>query len=204
MKEREGEVKDLVEKLQRGELTPEEAKKLLKERGLMGQESWKWRVSYLMLWVAYFILCILPFPLKGQLQRISFPLVVVYGSLIPSVIGIFLTLWATYSHRKKGGLKGSGDTIILHRDGPYGFMRHPGIFCWIIWFIFIPIIISNHFPFTFLSIIGIILAVGYHYYMAYIEEKTNLLKWGNQYGQYMKQVPRFNFIKGLWNLKKRR
>ena len=43
-----------------------------------------------------------------------------------------------------------------------------------------------------------------------IEEKDGtwycwecLRKWGNEYRQCMKEVPRWNFIKGYWNLKKR-
>lgn len=39
MEKKEGRVKDLVEKLRRGELTPKEAKKILEERGLREQFS---------------------------------------------------------------------------------------------------------------------------------------------------------------------
>jgi protein-S-isoprenylcysteine O-methyltransferase Ste14 len=35
------------------------------------------------------------------------------------------------------------------------------------------------------------------------EDKINTMKWGDKYRQYMKEVPRFNFILGLWNLRKR-
>lgn len=36
------------------------------------------------------------------------------------------------------------------------------------------------------------------------EETMNIKKWRDEYIQYMKEVPIFNFIKGLWNLRKRR
>jgi len=205
MEEREGKVKDLVEKLQRGEFTPKEAKKILKERGLMEQASWKWTVFGFIVYAAYFILSFpLNIKLSAQLQVISFPVVVIYISLILLAIGTFLAVWVTYSHRKKGGLKGSDETIIFYRDGLYSIMRHPGVFGFMIWFIFLPIILSAHVPFTFFTFIGIILAVVSHYYMVYVEEKVNVMKWGDEYIQYMKEVPRFNFIKGLWNLRKRR
>ena len=194
MGKKESKVKDLVEKLQRGELTPKEAKKILKERGLRGQESWKWHVSYLFIMIAYFVLCPMPLPLKSQLQLISFPVVAVYVSLIPLIIGTLFAIWMHFTHSKKGGLKGSDETVIFYRDAPYNIMRHPGVFCFMMWFIFLPIVISNHVPFTFLSIIGIILGVGYHYYMVYVEEKFNIMKWGEEYIQYMKEVPRFNKI----------
>jgi protein-S-isoprenylcysteine O-methyltransferase Ste14 len=58
-------------------------------------------------------------------------------------------------------------------------------------------------PLTFLTVIGIILMVIFHYYIIYREEKINIMKWGDEYIQYMKEVPRFNLIKGLWNLRKR-
>jgi protein-S-isoprenylcysteine O-methyltransferase Ste14 len=194
MGERESKVKDLEEKLKRGELTPKEVKKNLKERGLVGQESWKWRVSYLFIMIAYFVLCPMPLPLKSQLQRIPFPIVVIYGSLIPLGIGTLLAIWMHITHSKKGGLKGSDETVIFYRDSPYNVMRHPGIFGIMMWLIFLPIIISNYVPFTFLSVIGIILVIGYHYYMVYVEEKFNTMKWGDEYIQYMKEVPRFNAI----------
>ena len=194
MGKKESKVEDLVEKLQRGELTPEEIKKNLKERGLAGQESWKWRISYLFTIIAYFVLCLMPLPFKSQLQLISFPIVVIYGSVIPLVIGTLFAIWMHFTHSKKGGLKGSDETVIFYKDAPYSIMRHPGVFGLMMWFIFLPIIISNYVQFTFLSVIGIILVIGYHYYMVYVEEKFNIMKWGDEYIQYMKEVPRFNLI----------
>jgi len=83
-------------------------------------------------------------------------------------------------------------------------MRHPGVFGYMMWFVLLPIILSLGVPFTFLSVATIVIAIVYHYYMIYIEEKINIMKWGEEYIQYMKEIPRFNFIKGLWNLRKRR
>ena len=172
----------------------------------MEEDTWKGRFSYLIILIAYIILCPMPLNLKRstQLQLISFPAIVVYVSLILLAIGTFFMLWSDYSHRKRGGLKESGETIILYREGPYSIMRHPGILGIMMWFIFFPIIISVHVPFTYLSIIGIIIAIVPHYYMIYVEEKINVKKWGDEYIQYMKEVPRFNFIQGLWNLRSRR
>ncbi|HIH97150.1 MAG TPA: hypothetical protein HA348_06715 [Thermoplasmata archaeon] len=71
------------------------------------------------------------------------------------------------------------------------------------WPILLPIILSTKIPFTPLSIAAIIIMIVYLYYGVYAEEKLDIEKWGNEYRQYMKEVPRFNFIKGLWNLRKR-
>jgi hypothetical protein len=115
MENGKGKVKDLIEKLQRGELTPKEAKKILKERGISDQASWKGIVLGFLIYATYVILC---FPLNiifsAQLPAIHFPVIVIYISIILVAIGTFFSVWVTYSHRKKGGLKDSDVTIILY------------------------------------------------------------------------------------------
>jgi protein-S-isoprenylcysteine O-methyltransferase Ste14 len=204
MKNKEGKVKDLVEKLQVGELTPKEIRKILKERGLSDEASWKGSIFGFLLYAAYFTLC---FPLNivfsTQLPEIHFPVIVIYISIILVAIGTFIMGWITYSHRKKGGLKNSDVTIIFYRDGLYSIMRHPGVFGLTMWFICLPIILSIlGLPFTILSVVAIIIVVAFHYYGTLVEERFNIKKWDDEYRQYMKEVPRFNFIKGLWNLRK--
>jgi len=208
MEKREGKVKDLVEKLQRGEITPKEAKKILKERGLSDQASWKGMVFGFLLYAAYVIICFplnIMFSFSAQLPAIHFPVIVIYISIILVAFGTFLMVCTYYSHRKKGGLKNSDVTIIFYRDGLYSIMRHPGCFGLTMWFIFLPIILSiPGLPFTILSVVAIIIVVVFHYYGILVEERFSIKKWGDTYIQYMKEVPRFNFIKGLWNLRKRR
>jgi len=43
--------------------------------------------------------------------------------------------------------------------------------------------------------------VAFLYYTILVEEKINIEKWGDEYLRYMKEVPRFNFILGLWWLR---
>lgn len=111
-------------------------------------------------------------------------------SLILLAIGTVFLLWVEYAHRKRGGLKGSADTIIFYRDGLYGIIRHPGVFGFMLWFICLPIFLSVYVPFTFLSAVAIIIAIVYYYYMISVEEKINVQKWGDEYRAYMKDVPR--------------
>jgi len=204
MEKREGKVKDLAERLERGEITIKELKKEMKKRGLREQESWKWAVPYLMVWVTYIILWLpLNFKFSAQLAAIRFPTIVIYISIVLLAFGTFVGVWMHFSHRKKGGLKGSDETVIFYRSGPYSIIRHPGVFNFMVWFIFLPIALSAHVPFTILTVVAIIPIVVYHYYMIYIEEKVNIMKWGDEYKQYMREVPRLNFILGLWNLRKR-
>jgi len=138
-----------------------------------------------------------------QLPAILFPVIVIYILIVIVALGIFLAVWATYYHYKIGGFK-DDKTIILFKEGPYRVMRHPAVFGFIMLPVLLPIILSAHVPFTALSIAAIIVMIVYTYYGIHLEEKLSIKKWGDEYRQYMKDVPRFNFIKGLWNLRKRR
>ena len=195
----EGRVKDLAEKLQAGELTPKEAKKRLKERGLLEKEAWEiipWAI-YVILWLP------LNSMLSDQLPAISFPPIVIYISIVLSALGIYISIWATRMHYKRGGLK-HDETIYLFKEGPYRVMRHAAGVIMILP-ILLPVILSAYVPFTPLSVAAIIVMIVYCYYSIRIEEEgLDIPKWGDEYRQYMKEVPRFNFILGLWRLRKRR
>ncbi len=195
----EGRVKDLVEKLQAEEITPKEARKRLKERGLLESERWE-----IIPWAIYFILWLpLNSMFSDQLPAIHFPLVLIYISIVLSALGIYIGILATRMHYKRGGLN-HDETIYLFKEGAYRVMRHPAGVIMILP-ILLPIILSAYVPFSPLSVAAIIVMIVYIYYGVRMEEeKLDILKWGDEYRQYMKEVPRFNFILGLWRLRKRR
>jgi protein-S-isoprenylcysteine O-methyltransferase Ste14 len=84
-------------------------------------------------------------------------------------------------------------------------LRHPSGVAWAIFFATAPIILSGVVPFTILSVVAIVGIIAYHYYGCVVEERElDIPKWGDEYRQYMMEVPRFNFIKGLWNLRGRK
>ena len=207
-REKEGKVNDLVEKLKRGEITSKDALKELGKRGLLEAERWE-----VIPWVVYFVLWLLPAVSRqskldflaffAQLSSVSFPAVVIYISLAISFVGIAVGIWATRIHYKKGGLN-HDETVILFKDGPYQVMRHPAILVMLLP-ILLPVILSPVIPFTVLSVAAVILMVVYVYYGCYMEEKKlDIPKWGGGYLQYMREVPRFNFILGLWRWRKRK
>ena len=198
MTEDEGQVRDLIMELERGGITPKEGLKELKKRGLLEPERWE-----IIPWAIYFILWI-PLNLKfsAQLPAIQFPSIVIYISLAIGLLGILVGIWAARMHYKRGGLK-HDETVILLKEGPYSVIRHPAV-GFMILPILLPIILNEYVPFTPLSVAAIITMIVYVYYSCLLEEKKlNIPKWGDEYLQYMKEVPRFNFIKGLWNLRKR-
>lgn len=198
-KEEESRVKDLAEKLQIGEITSKDGLKELKKRGLLEPERWE-----IIPWAIYFILWLpLNYMFTDRLPKIHFPPIVIYISLAIGLLGILLCIGVTRMHYKRGGLN-HDETVILIKEGPYRIMRHPAGVGMILP-ILLPIILSEYIPFSFLSVAAIITMIVYSYYACLLEEKKlDIPKWGDEYLQYMKEVPRFNFIKGLWNLRKRK
>ena len=196
MEGKESKVKDLVKKLERGEITSKDALKELEKRGLLEPERWE-----IIPWAIYFILWLpLNFTFSAQLPAIHFPLVIICISIVLSALGMYIGIWATRMHYKRGGLN-HDETVILLKEGPYRVMRHPaGMFMLLP--ILLPIILSPLIPFTILSIAAIITMIVCLYYGCYLEEKKlDIPKWGDEYRQYMKEVPGFNFVLGIWRLR---
>lgn len=211
MEKREGQVKDLVERIERGEITPKKIVSKLKESRELKYKTPMWNYFCGLIWGA---LCFLPAIAKfsrlgilsffTRLSAIEFPAIVIYLSIIIFIVAVFLTAWGIYFRIKKGGLHSEDDTIILLKNGPYRIVRHSSDLALTIFFITIPIFLSKYVPFTILSVIGIAEIIASNYYISIKEEELNLRKWGDEYRQYMKEVPRWNIIKGLWNLRKNR
>jgi protein-S-isoprenylcysteine O-methyltransferase Ste14 len=205
----EGKAKDLIEKFRKGELTSKGAYEELKGRGLVEHEHWEF-----IPWIIYFVLWLLPsisrvlksdfLEFCAELQRFRFPTVVIYISIALVTIGIILLVWACRSHRIRGGLRKADETLILYKEGPYHIMRHPAVLGGMMWPILLPIILSRFVPFTVLSIAAISVMIVQLFFGVFIEEKLSIEKWGDEYRRYMKEVPGFNFILGLWRLRKQK
>jgi len=205
--EKEGKVNDLVEKLKKGEINSKDALKELGKRGLLEPETWE-----IIPWMAYIVLWLLPIVSRhlkfdflaffAQLPSFIFPAIVIYISVAIGVLGILIGIWVSRMHSKMGGLN-HDETVILLKEGPYGVMRHPATL-YMILPILLPIILSTYIPFTPLAVAAIITMIVYVYYSCLLEEKKlDIPKWGNEYLQYMKEVPRFNFILGIWRRSRR-
>lgn len=182
----------MIEKLQRGEITPKDGLKELKKRELLESEKWE-----IIPWAIYFILWLpLNFMFSDRLPRIHFPSIVIYISLAIGLLAIFVCIWASRMHYKRGGLK-HDETVILFKEGPYQVIRHPAALSMMVP-ILLPIVLSAYVPFSPLSVAAIITMIVYVYYGCLLEEKKlDIPKWGDEYLQYMKEVPRFNLILGM-------
>ena len=213
MEREEGEVKDLVKKLEGGEITAKEIIFELKKRGLTHHAREPipgvFVITGMIIWV---VLCFLPaiahhigiLDFFTKLLIIKIPTAVSYLAIILAIVVSPMMFYARSIKIKKGGCRNEDHTIILLKEGAYRVLRHPEVFVGLIWFITAPIIFDLFgIQFTILSVLGeavIILAL---FLQTKQEEKFNILKWGDEYRQYMKEVPRFNFILGLWRLRKR-
>ena len=95
--------------------------------------------------------------------------------------------------------------LIFIREGPYKIVRHPirlGVMCL---FGLPPLILSGRVPYNILTLVcQIIVFTGLPLEGRKEEEAMNIEKWGDEYRRYQKEVPKFNFIKGLWNLRKKK
>jgi protein-S-isoprenylcysteine O-methyltransferase Ste14 len=212
MNPQDGQVVDLARGLETGTITTDQAVSCLEERGLtekavLRHSSWAyliWLIPCFLPWLSgLWRLKILDF--LTRLPRLIFPSFVTYIAAALFIAAIPLTAWSMYCNRKAGGCNSEDHTVFLLRRGPYAIIRHPSHFAWSVFFVTIPVFLSRYVSFTFLSIVGILGIVIFHYYVSIKEERElDIKKWGDEYRQYMEQVPRWNIIKGLVKLAKRK
>ena len=209
-RKREGIAKEIAEK---EGLTPEERKEELLGAGLDYHKipEIPWLVVIGVIWG---ILCLLPAIAEiSHLEALSFaldlyvieiPMFIVWIA-VALLVALFLSLpvgKAVVGRKKKGGCSDEHHTVVLIKEGFYRIVRHPEY----VFYLWLPILVSIVFSplwhFTVLTIIGDILVIIGIEVLAKQEEAFNIRKWGDEYRQYMEEVPRFNFIQGLWRLRK--
>lgn len=211
--------------------TPEERLQTMKRSGLAF--VWGISAFATILLSTWFFLCILPIFTSGhsvsifpeplptfiqlpaweiafftQIPVIELPSWTVLAAfllVIPLIFVRHVTGPAGKMRRRKGGLKSDDDTIILFREGPYAIVRHPSYTEMIIGFPLVTLIICGLLRLLpCLTIVGILAMIVATVFWAIREEKHNIKKWGDEYRRYMKEIPRFNIIKGLRNQRKKK
>jgi protein-S-isoprenylcysteine O-methyltransferase Ste14 len=210
----EGKLRDLAEKRLRNEITAREAYDEVYRRGLQHGNYSSAITGFVMLVGG--ILCYITFfaelwhlsffaPLF-QRPTIIFPAAVIYLAIILLILTFVVLVHTTYLRATKGGTgwKGESETVILVREGPYAIVRHGAVLGSSGFFTFLTVILSPYVPFNILSVMGNILFFLACYYSCVEGDTLNMLKWGDEYRQYMKEVPSFNFVLGLWRRAKRK
>jgi protein-S-isoprenylcysteine O-methyltransferase Ste14 len=96
----------------------------------------------------------------------------------------FKQIWRYVSrHEVSGNIEGQTQKELV-TDGVYGIVRHPLYFAGLVIFTFNPDITVNSLTVTLLADL-------YFLFGMFIEERRFLKIFGDQYREYMKQVPRF-------------
>jgi len=137
----------------------------------------------------------------AQLPRADFSVAVIVIGAVLFVAAVVLEVKLVSVRQKRGGCEDPHETVVLVMEGPYRVIRHPGYLAEMVYFSVLPIVLSKWVPFTILAAICIAIAIASCAYLIRAEDSFNLRKWGEEYRQYMKEVPAINFVKGLKKLK---
>jgi protein-S-isoprenylcysteine O-methyltransferase Ste14 len=199
---KEGLVKEILSK---GDLAAREIKGELWERDVSFVRSYDRACSGLFLLTA--ILWLLPAIAKwsgwallsffAQLPRVDFPIALIVVGVFLFTAAVALEVRIDLMRQKQGGCHDMHETVVIVKEGPYRVIRHPGYLAEMVYFSVLPIILSKWVPFTILAAICIVIAIASCAYLIKAEDDFNLRKWGEEYRQYMKEVPAINFVKGL-------
>jgi protein-S-isoprenylcysteine O-methyltransferase Ste14 len=134
----------------------------------------------------------------ARLPVVEFPIPVIVIGAIFFIAAISLEAKVTLIRKREGGCDDTHETVIVIREGPYRIIRHPGHLAEMSYFSLLPILLSRWVPFTVMAGISIVILNTGYVYMIREEDNFNVRKWGNEYQQYINEVPAINFVKGLF------
>ncbi len=133
----------------------------------------------------------------ARLPRVDFPMVVIIIGAILVIVAIALEARVASMRQKRGGCHDLHESVVIVREGPYKVIRHPGYLAELVYFPLLSIVLSRWVPFTIFATIAIIAVIASCAYLIRVEDSFNLRKWGEEYRQYMEEVPAIHFVKGL-------
>lgn len=102
-----------------------------------------------------------------------------------------------FTFRARGKIEGKSyvNTTMLVDSGIYSIVRHPQYVAGILINIALSLI-TTHWLVILLGII----CLAIYYSDSYAEEEKNLVKFGDDYLDYQRRVPRFNFLLGIFRV----
>lgn len=112
------------------------------------------------------------------------------------ICAVLLEAKITLLRKKMGGCDDTHETVIIVKQGPYKYIRHPGHLAEMTYFGVLPVLLSPWVDFTFTALVYMAALVVSYTVMLKQEDRFNLAKWGEDYRKYMESVPAVNFIKG--------
>jgi len=102
---------------------------------------------------------------------------------------------------KRGGEPKAGweETTVVTARGVYRVIRHPMYFGTALFGVALALVLQSYAAIALACAV-----VVFAYTASRLEEKRNLKKFGDGYRSYVREVPRWNVILGLWRLTRRR
>ena len=137
-------------------------------------------------------LTLLIFGLFGWYQKATLQLLQVIGNVLICITAV-LTLITFVTFRNKGKPeKGIEETTVLIEGTIFGIIRHPLYLGFALWGIGQILAIQS----TISMILGVI-AIFCAWMASKKEDEFNIMKFGDDYREYMKKVPMWNVLEGL-------
>ena len=140
----------------------------------------------------------------AQLRSVRFPPAVFCVAAGLFGLASALEVWLNLARYRMGGCHDIHETVALIRDGPYGLVRHPGYLTELVYFGVLPVVVSRWVPYTVLAALATCVADLTVAWMIRVEDAFNVKKWGQEYQEYMREVPALNFVRGFIRMRKRR
>lgn len=138
--------------------------------------------------IGLFASCFFYFNWNNQYWLIIIGWIILFLSPVPGIL-------ARFAFKQKGGVA-EGESCLntnkIVNNGIFRIIRNPMYFSAMMFTVAL-VFISQHW----ISIISAIPIIAYFYYYMRIEEELNIRKFGDEYQEYMKTVPRLNVIVGL-------
>lgn len=160
----------------------------------------QWGVWNTIVAAMYTILCIICFPVNilvitDLLHTNHYPVLFIIGWIV-WLPGMLLVLAPFIMFPRHGGVK-KGESFIrtnkLVKTGIYGIVRHPQYLGGMLSIFVTNLLWNPHWIFAVLGVIGCILL----YVSIFDEEKMLKNRFGDDYIDYMNEVPRINLIIGM-------
>lgn len=164
------------------------------------QKYAKWNFRNIVTAILYTALCIICFPVNilvitGLVKTEHYTVLFIIGWLF-WLTGMLLVAAPFIMFPRYGGVK-KGESFVrtnkVVRKGIYGIVRHPQYLGGILSIFVTNLLWNPHCLFAVLGISGSLLL----YISIFDEEKILINRFGQEYIEYMKEVPRINLILGL-------
>lgn len=164
-------------------------------------KQWSRRTG-IVVWIAAFMLLVIAWVISWYITRPDAIRALWYVGWVVWIAGavlIILPLFMIYvGSRAKGG-KGWFDAVTVVDRGIYSVIRHPLYLGWLLMYVVV-ILFGQHWIILLMAVTGMVCV----YLISLQEEQRLVERLGEDYTQYLQNVPRMNIILGIIRVLQRR